>query len=120
MKEIISLLSSGLCKRCQEQMDIRLTITGALKEYLVEKYSDHKMGARPLKRAIQSVIEDSLAEEILMKKVQPGDTVSAGFKNGKVTFTVKERDISPLKFIRCSFSDFNGDMVKTERWAKED
>ena len=91
MKEIISLLSSSLCKRCQEQMDIRLTITGALKEHLVEKYSDHKMGARPLKRAIQSVIEDSLAEEILMKKVQPGDTVSAGFKNGKVTFTVKER-----------------------------
>ena len=34
--------------------------------------------------------------------------------------TVKERDISPLKFIRCSFSDFNGDTVKTERWAKED
>ena len=92
MKEIISLLSANLCKRCREQMDIHLTITGALKEHLVEKYSDNKMGARPLKRAIQSVIEDSLAEEILMKKVQPGDTVSAGFKNGKVTFTVKERE----------------------------
>ena len=92
MKEIINLLSCGLCKRCQEQMDIRLTITGALKEHLVEKYSDQKMGARPLKRAIQSVIEDSLAEEILMKKVQPGDMVSAGFKSGKVTFTVKERE----------------------------
>ena len=38
------------------------------------------MGARPLKRAIQSVVEDALAEEILLKKVVPGDKVSAGFK----------------------------------------
>ena len=47
------------------------------------------MGARPLKRAIQSVVEDALAEEILLKRVQPGDAVSAGFKGGKVCFTVK-------------------------------
>ncbi len=90
MKEIVNLLSAGLCKRCADHMDIRLVVTNALKEHLAEKYSDLKMGARPLKRAIQSVIEDSLAEEILMKKVQPGDTVSAGYKSGKVTFTVKE------------------------------
>lgn len=89
MKEIVNLLSGSLCRRCDSQLDIRLTVTGALKEHLVEKYSDNKMGARPLKRAIQSVIEDALAEEILLKKVQPGDTVSAGFKSGKVTFTVK-------------------------------
>ena len=89
MKEIVNLLAAGLCKRCAGQMDIHLSITNALKEHLVDKYADNKMGARPLKRAIQSVIEDSLAEEILMKKVQPGDTVSAGFKSGKVTFTVK-------------------------------
>ena len=89
MKEIVNLLAAGLCTRCANQMEIQLKITGALKEHLVEKYSDYKMGARPLKRAIQSVIEDSLAEEILMKKVKAGDNVSAGFKNGKVTFTVK-------------------------------
>nr|WP_318684328.1 ATP-dependent Clp protease ATP-binding subunit [uncultured Acetatifactor sp.] len=89
MKEIVNLLSSNLYKRCESQMGIKLSITSALKEHLVEKYSDQKMGARPLKRAIQSVIEDALAEEILMKKVAPGDTVSAGFKNGKVTFSVK-------------------------------
>ena len=67
-------------------------MTGALKEHLVEKYSDVKMGARPLKRAIQSVIEDALAEEILLKRVQPGDAVTAGFKNGKVSFTVKAKE----------------------------
>ena len=89
MKEIVNLLASNLYKRCEDQLGIHLTITAALKEHLVKKYADNKMGARPLKRAIQSVVEDALAEEILLKKVVPGDKVSAGFKNGKVVFTVK-------------------------------
>ena len=91
MKEIVNLLASNLYKRCEEQLGIHLTITAALKEHLVEKYADNKMGARPLKRAIQSVVEDALAEEILQKKVVPGDKVSAGFKDGKVVFTVKNK-----------------------------
>ena len=89
MKEIVNLLASNLYKRCEDQLGIHLTITAALKEHLVKKYADNKMGARPLKRAIQSVVEDALAEEILQKKVVPGDKVSAGFKDGKVVFTVK-------------------------------
>jgi ATP-dependent Clp protease ATP-binding subunit ClpC len=89
MKDIVNLLASNLYKRCETQMDIRLNMTSALKEHLVKKYADNKMGARPLKRAIQSEVEDALAEEILMKKVQPGDTVTAGFKNEKVNFVVK-------------------------------
>ena len=89
MKEIVNLLASNLYKRCEDQLGIHLTITAALKEHLVSKYADNKMGARPLKRAIQSVVEDALAEEILQKKVVLGDKVSAGFKDGKVVFTVK-------------------------------
>lgn len=89
MKEIVNLLSANLYKRCEAQLGIKLSITPALKEHLVKKYADNKMGARPLKRAIQSVVEDALAEEILLKKVVPGDTVSAGYKNEKVTFTAK-------------------------------
>ena len=89
MKEIVNLLASNLYKRCEDQLGIHLTITAALKEHLVAKYADNKMGARPLKRAIQSVVEDALAEEILQKKVVPGDKVSAGFKDGKAVFTVK-------------------------------
>ena len=89
MKEIITLLSGNLTKRCKEQMGIRLTISPALKQYIVEKHADLKMGARPLKRAIQTMIEDALAEEILAGKVKEGDKVTAGVKNGKVTFTVK-------------------------------
>ncbi|MBO4290268.1 MAG: ATP-dependent Clp protease ATP-binding subunit, partial [Lachnospiraceae bacterium] len=90
MKEIVNLLARNLTKRCESQMDIHISLTPALKEHLVKKYSDQKMGARPLKRAIQSVVEDALAEEILAKRVQPGDVVSVGFKGDKVTFHVKQ------------------------------
>lgn len=91
MKQIIGLLSGSLIRRCREQMDIRLTLTTALKDHIVEKYSDLKMGARPLKRAIQTQIEDALAEEILSGRVCSGDSVSAGFREGKVTFLVRGR-----------------------------
>ena len=90
MKQIINLLSGSLIKRCREQMDIRLILTAALKDHIVEKYSDLKMGARPLKRAIQTQIEDALAEEILSGRIGSGDSVSAGFREGKVTFSVHD------------------------------
>lgn len=90
MKQIITLLSKNLCDRCKTQMDIDLTFTSTLKDYLVKKYSDPKMGARPLKRAIQNVVEDELATAILEGRVKRGDVVHAGIKNDKITFTVKE------------------------------
>ncbi len=89
MREIVTLLSENLIKRSRKQMDIKLKITPALKNHLVDKYTDLKMGARPLRRAIQTVVEDALAEEILADRVKSGDTVSAGWKEGKVTFTVR-------------------------------
>ena len=90
MKQIITLLSKNLCDRCKTQMDIDLTFTSTLKDYLVKKYSDLKMGARPLKRAIQNVVEDELATAILEGRVKRGDVVHVGIKNDKITFTVKE------------------------------
>ncbi len=90
MKQIVTLLAADLAKRCKAQMDISLTVTVALKEYLIEKHMDLKMGARPMKRAVQTVIEDALAEEILRKHVKPGDKVMAGMKNKKVVFTVPQ------------------------------
>ncbi len=89
MKDIIQLLTGKLCARCKEQMDITLTVSPALKEYLVNEYSNAKMGARPLKRAVQSVIEDALAEELLSGRIQAGDKVLAGIKNKKVAFQKK-------------------------------
>lgn len=90
MKQIITLLSKNLTKRCKEQMNINLTLTSSLKEYIVDKYADYKMGARPLKRAIQTVVEDALAEEILAGKIKAGDEVSAGVRDKKVVFHVKD------------------------------
>jgi len=87
MRQIVTLLSENLTGRCKKQMEITLRITPALKAHLVDKYTDLKMGARPLRRAIQTVVEDALAEEILSGRVKRGDTVSAGWKEGKVTFT---------------------------------
>lgn len=93
MKEIVTLLAGNLSRRCEIQMGIKLKLSPALKEHLVEKHSDKKMGARPLKRAIQSVVEDALAEEILTGRVKREDTVTAGFKGEKVTFTVADSNL---------------------------
>lgn len=90
MNQIITMLSKNLTNRCRRQMDIELTVSPALKEYIVEKYTDAKMGARPMKRAIQTEIEDTLAEEILSGAVKGGDKVSALLKNKKVVYKVRE------------------------------
>ena len=68
-----------------------MTIGAATKEHLVEKFTDVKMGARPLKRAIQTQIEDNLAEELLSGNILPGDTVQTAVKNGKIVFTKKKK-----------------------------
>lgn len=91
MKQVVTMLSKNLTNRCRKQMDIELTVSPALKEYIVEKYTDAKMGARPMKRAIQTEIEDTLAEEILSGNVKGGDRVSAVLKNKKVVFKVREQ-----------------------------
>ncbi|MBQ8189186.1 MAG: ATP-dependent Clp protease ATP-binding subunit [Lachnospiraceae bacterium] len=90
MQKIVTLLCKNLCMRCKNQMNIELTVTAALKDYIVEGFTEVKMGARPLKRAIQSEIEDALAEEILAGKVKAGDKITAGVRDKKVVFTVKE------------------------------
>ena len=89
MMEIMNLLSGNLAKRCKKQMEIKLSVSKALKEHIISKYADEKMGARPLKHAVQSVIEDKLAEEILKGVIKPGDTVSAGYRKEQVVFDVK-------------------------------
>lgn len=90
MKQIVTLLARNLTGRCKEQMDISLTLTSSLKEFLIEEHADLKMGARPLKRAIQTVVEDALAEEILAGRIKPGDQVSVGVRDKKVVFHNKK------------------------------
>lgn len=89
MQQIMNLLCKELSVRAKKQMQLKLTFSPALKEHIVTKYADYKMGARPLKRALQTVVEDRLAEVILEGKVKMGDRVTIGFRKGEVAFDVK-------------------------------
>ena len=86
MNRICSLLCEDLIRRADKQLGIKLKVTPALRKHIVAEYSDPKMGARPLKRAIQKVIEDALSEKLLVEEILPGQTVTAGFRGGNVVF----------------------------------
>lgn len=75
MKEIVSIMLRTIMKRTKQQMDIALQVTDEGKEFLIDKGYDEKYGARPLRRTIQSHVEDKLAEKILDGEVKSGDEV---------------------------------------------
>ena len=85
MKKIVNILLKDLKNRCKDQMNIELKVSEKAKEYLIDSSFDNKYGARPLKRAIQNKIEDSLAEEILLGNVKKGDTVNIGIAKDQIT-----------------------------------
>ena len=86
LNRICSLLCEDLIRRADKHLGIKLKVTPALRKHIVAEYSDPKMGARPLKRAIQKVIEDALSEKLLAEEILPGQTVTAGFRGGSVVF----------------------------------
>ncbi len=89
IRKIVSLMFRELADRCREQMKIQLIFRESVKDYIVEKGFDDKYGARPLRRAIQSRIEDPLADEMLQGTVKSGDTVSVGVNRGTVRFHIQ-------------------------------
>lgn len=90
MKKIVMLMCREFTKRLERQLDIRLTLRESAKALIVEKGTDAKYGARPLRRAMQTELEDKLAEAILSGEVKKGDTVEAGTSQKKIRFIVKE------------------------------
>ena len=84
MMKIATILTGSLVKRAKEYMGIDLTITDAAKKLLVKKGSDKKFGARPLKRAIQTELEDILSEEILKGNIKEGARVKTKVTGGKI------------------------------------
>lgn len=90
MKKIVTLMCRDLAKRLAEQMDIRLTLRESAKALIVEKGTDAKYGARPLRRALQTELEDKLAEAILNGEVKPGDHVEAGTVKKEIRFIVRK------------------------------
>ena len=91
LKKIVGLLQKELSKRCKEQMGIELLFRSTVKNLIIEVGKDEKYGARPLKRAMQTKIEDALTDEILSGNVKAGDIVSVGVHNKKCTFHVMQK-----------------------------
>lgn len=89
IRKIVLLLLESLEKRCEEQMDIHLNVTNSAVDYIAEAGFDAKYGARPLRRAIQSKIEDRLANELLEGKIRRGDIVQVQYRNKEIRFIVK-------------------------------
>lgn len=89
IRKIVFLLLKSLEKRCEEQMDIHLNVTNSAVDYIAEAGFDAKYGARPLRRAIQSKIEDRLANELLEGKIKRGDIVQVQYRNKEIRFIVK-------------------------------
>lgn len=83
VKDITGLMLKELKNRVQTQMDIELKFTDHAKKYIFGKGYDKKYGARPLKRAIQTYVEDVLAEAMLRGDVKKGDTVTVSTKKKK-------------------------------------
>lgn len=75
IKKIINIELTGLFKR-MEDLGYRIKITEKAKEFVATKGYDVQYGARPLKRAIQTYIEDKIAELILSGELHLGDTIS--------------------------------------------
>ena len=92
IRKIVTILLKNLEKRCQEQLDIILKVTGAAKDLIADAGFDSKYGARPLRRAIQTKIEDEMATEILEGRIKAGDTVQVKVKDKKIYFEVKDAE----------------------------
>ena len=91
IRKIVCLLLKSLEDRCQEQMEIQLKVTNSAVDHLAEAGFDAKYGARPLRRAIQSKIEDRLANELLEGRIRRGDCVQVQYRNKEIRFTVKAK-----------------------------
>ncbi len=89
IKQIVGIMLKGIIKRCETQMNITLKPTAGVIDFIVSAGYDHKYGARPLRRAIQTNIEDKLAEEVLDGNIKSGDVVSVRMKGKDVAFYIK-------------------------------
>ena len=91
LRKIVSLMCREFTKRLEDQLGIHLTLRESAKNLLAEKGTDSKYGARPLRRALQTELEDRMAEAILNGEVKPGDHVEAGTSKKEIRFIVNEK-----------------------------
>ncbi|QUO32141.1 ATP-dependent Clp protease ATP-binding subunit [Faecalicatena sp. Marseille-Q4148] len=89
MKKITGLMCREFAKRAKEYLQVELHIRDSVKQYIVEKGTDRKFGARPLRRAVQTYLEDKMAEEILDQHIQSGMDVDVTVAKGEIKFIPK-------------------------------
>jgi ATP-dependent Clp protease ATP-binding subunit ClpC len=103
VKEIVDLMM----KRVREQLkakDVDIELTDAAKQLLAEKGYDMALGARPLRRTIQRMVEDPLSEKLLWKEFRAGQTIIVDVRDGEVVFEGAEAppDVPPVEFAGSS------------------
>ena len=86
--QIVDLMLMNTTKALKEK-DIKLEIDTKAKNFILEKGTDIKFGARPLRRAIQRYLDDELSEMILRSELLDGNTVAVTLKNDKLEFKIK-------------------------------
>ena len=91
IRQIVGLLLKELENRCKNQLELEISFRPAVLDKLAEKGFDSKYGARPLKREIQTQIEDKLAEEILSGNASKGEHVTVTLKEEKIAFLVRKK-----------------------------
>ena len=84
---IVDILLASINKRIKEQMNMTIKLDDAARNYIIDNGYDEKYGARPLKRALQSKVEDELAEKILEGSFKSGDSVLVSLKDDKLVFS---------------------------------
>jgi ATP-dependent Clp protease ATP-binding subunit ClpC len=108
-KDEVTQIVDLMMKRVREQLEsqgISVELTLAAKYLVVEKGYDATMGARPLRRALQRLVEDPLSEKILWKEFRAGDTVIVDAEGGEVTFRAMEHfEPPPVELAGAGSSD---------------
>ena len=85
IREIVDLMSSELQKRVEVQ-EMSLVVEDSAKDVIAKEGYQPEYGARPLRRAIQTLLEDSLAEEMLRGEYKAGDVITAYAEESKIKF----------------------------------
>ena len=89
IEKIIDIELKGVYRRV-EQIGFKLKVSSAAKKFVAQAGYDPQYGARPLKRAIQKLIEDPVSEAIISNKVKPGETIEVTCSGGKISIKEKK------------------------------
>jgi ATP-dependent Clp protease ATP-binding subunit ClpC len=93
--QIVDLMMRRVQKEL-ERRELKLELMPAAKELLAKEGYDRAFGARPLRRAIQRLIEDPLSERLLMGDFKAGDTIYVDAQNGETVFTSELPEVAPV------------------------